>query len=62
MKKFLLATTALIAASAFAGLAHAADAQGVRLGLGGYYKGAVGSIIEDDVNQLAAVGFAPNTR
>ncbi|MGD9649732.1 MAG: porin, partial [Dongiaceae bacterium] len=42
--------------------AHAADAQGVRLGLGGYYKGAVGSIIEDDVNQLAAVGFAPNTR
>lgn len=47
MKKFVFAMTALFAASLFATAANAAD-QGVKLGLGGYYKAGFGWIADED--------------
>lgn len=47
MKKFLLAITALFAVSLFAAQASAAD-QGVKLGLGGFYKAGYGWVVNDD--------------
>lgn len=56
MKKFLLGMIALFAVTAVAGTANAAD-QGVKLGLGGYYKNAFGVIVDedDDATQPQAV-------
>ena len=46
MKKILLGSTALVAAASLAGTAQAA--QGVQLGLGGYYQAAAGLLFSQD--------------
>jgi len=45
MKKVLLGSTALVAAGLIAGHAEAAD--GVKLSLGGYYRGVAGVMFDD---------------
>jgi hypothetical protein len=45
MKKVLLGSTALVAAGLIAGDAAAAD--GVKLSLGGYYRGVAGVMFDD---------------
>ncbi len=58
MKKFLLGTTAVLAVMFFSASAMAASDQGVKLGLGGYYKAAFGLIADedDDATQPQASG------
>ncbi len=46
MKNILYGTTALVAAGVLAGPAFAAD--GVKLGVGGYYLGAAGGVVSED--------------
>ncbi|HWA42053.1 MAG TPA: porin [Hypericibacter adhaerens] len=46
MKKILLGSTAMVAAASLTSVAHAA--QGIQLGLGGYYQGAAGLILSQD--------------
>jgi len=53
MKKILLGSTALVAAGLIAGHAEAAD--GVKLSLGGYYRGAAGVNFDDFDGALAGV-------
>ena len=53
MKKILLGSTALVAAGLIAGHAEAAD--GVKLSLGGYYRGAAGFTSDDYDGALAGV-------
>jgi outer membrane protein OmpU len=53
MKKILLGSTALVAAGLIAGHAEAAD--GVKLSLGGYYRGAAGWMGDDYDGALAGV-------
>ena len=52
MKKVLLGSTALVAAGLIAGDAAAAD--GVKLSLGGYYRGAAGLMFDDFDGAAAA--------
>src|SRR5262245_19044081 len=58
MKKVLLGSTALVAAGLIAGHAEAAD--GVKLSLGGYYRGAAGLMFDDFDG--AAAGVEDNLR
>ena len=53
MKKILLGSTALVAAGLIAGHAEAAD--GVKLSLGGYYRGAAGVMFDDYDGALAGL-------
>jgi outer membrane protein OmpU len=58
MKKILLGSTALVAAGLIAGHAEAAD--GVKLSLGGYYRGAAGVMFDDYDGAMA--GTEDDTR
>src|SRR5438128_2170339 len=52
MKKFLLGTTAVVAATAFGGAAYAQSAsEPLKLGLGGYWRGAAGSMVNSGGSQ-----------
>ena len=57
MKHILLGTTALVAAGLMAG--PAAAQQGVQLGLGGFYFGALGGNVDEDFD---ANGFSDNDK
>ena len=52
MKKLLLGTTALIAAGAFVGVAQADEmmAEPVSVGVGGYYRVAVGGVSAEEMD------------
>jgi predicted porin len=56
MKKLLLGTTALVAAGVLTGQAQAADP--VSLSLGGYYRTAIGAIINDENSSANGEGGA----